>query len=187
MQSNLNHTAMKKLMLIVLLFPVVLMAQSVSVLSGISCSGNAIFGAEFKTNTVGVFVERTINTKYNNLSAPLPNAILSAPIDVIYDGIMIGTTVHIKAMSDILLSAGFGMLNKNTIYYISTQTVYNPNGGVISFADNKMVQISNDQTFAFEISCGKDFFITDNVIFGIKGGVNSCTDIFGTLSVGCKF
>jgi hypothetical protein len=181
---------MKKLMLFVLLFPTVLMAQSVSGFAGISSANNLIYGAEFKSKTAGFFVERYIsNRTYASLSEPSHTAILGAKHDIVYDGLMFGTNLHVKAMSNILISVGIGLLTEQTVYYVINPygNTYSASGNVVSFADTDMIKASGNQVFAFEVSCGKDFEINDNMIIGIKGGVNSRTDIFGTMSIGFQF
>jgi hypothetical protein len=41
-----------------------------------------------------------------------------------------------------------------------------------------------NQKFAMEIGAGRDFNAGDNIIIGIRGGVNNCTNLFGTISIG---
>jgi hypothetical protein len=172
-------------------------AQSVSVFVGASSANNMIYGAEFKSETFGLFVERYVsNREYSTLLAPTPIAVISNMYDIVYDGLMFGTNIHVKGMSNVLFSVGVGLLEKRTIYYVDYPygntynpygNTYNPSGSVVNIADTDRVIVGGKQLFAFEVSCGKDFEINDNMIIGIKGGINNRTDIFGTISLGCKF
>jgi hypothetical protein len=148
--------------------------QNVSVFAGASTNENVMYGIEFKSKTVGLFVERYVCEK-DYLKYILPKGQLkpSAPDNVLYDGIMFGANTHIKALSNILLSAGVGVLNEYTIYTEGYDGVM-------------ITTMKTSQKFALEISAGKDFNVSKYVTIGVKGGVNNCALIFGTVSLGVK-
>lgn len=156
----------------IMMFPKCSKAQDVSLFIGASTNENIMYGAEFKTSKVGFFVEK-YNCKHDYLRYELPSNQLQppSPHTIIYDGVMFGTNYHMKSMTNIILSFGVGILNEYIIY------------GEFGNAPNTMI---SNQKFALEISAGKDFNAGDNIIIGIRGGVNNCTNIFGTLSIGYK-
>lgn len=166
---------MKSLLIsMLLLISIAGSTQNVSVFAGASTNNNLMYGAEFKSKTVGLFIERYLCEKdYPKYVLPTGQDNPSSPDDIVYDGVMFGVNTHIKALSNILLSAGVGVLNEYTVY---TER-YN---GI------RMTTIETSQKFAFEMSAGKDFNVTKCFTIGIKGGVNNRTLIFGTVSLGLK-
>lgn len=161
------------LVIIILMATKCAKAQDVSLFVGASTNENRIYGAEFKTNTVGFFVEK-YNCKHDYLPYELPPNQLQppSPSNVIYDGVMFGANYHLKAMSNTILSLGIGILNEYVIYG--------------EFGDKPTNTMICNQRFGIEMSAGKDYCAGDNIIIGIRGGVNNCTNIFGTISIGYK-
>ena len=164
---------MKKLFLllsILMLVGIQSFSQGVSIFIGASTNENIIYGAEFKSKTIGGYVERYGCEKdYPKYVLPPNQLNRPAPDNVLYDGIMLGGNVHVKSIGNILLSAGIGILTEYTIY---------------EGLENSM---DVSQKFAMEFAAGKDFNATDRIIIGIRGGVNNCTNLFGTISIGFNF
>jgi hypothetical protein len=163
---------MKKLFVllsILMLVAVQSYAQGVSIFVGASTNENTIYGAEFKSKTIGCYVGK-YNSEHNYPKYVLPPNQLKAPTpdNVLYDGVMFGVSTHIKSMGNIVISTGIGILNEYVIYG-DWQNMYS---------------MDVNQKFAMEIGAGRDFNAGDNIIIGIRGGVNNCTNLFGTISIG---
>lgn len=167
-----THNMKKLIIILVVVMPFLSMAQSVSVFVGASTNENTMYGAEFKSKTVGFYVEK-YNCINNYIIYVLPTNQLKppSPDNVLYDGVMFGVNTHIKSIGNIVLSAGIGILNEYVIYEDWSN----------------MYSMTVNQRFAMEISAGQDFNAGDNLIIGVRGGVNNYTNLFGTLSVGYKF
>jgi len=144
-------------------------SQSINVFMGGATKKTVLIGMELRSDNFGFYVSRYYN------KVDLPKRVNSQytsriPGYILYDGIMLGVNKHVECMSEINLFGGVGLLNE---YYI-----YNEGQGKQSMTKN--------QKFAYELGAGKDFRV-NHMNIGLKFGVNSCTSIFGALSVGYGF
>lgn len=156
------------LVAIILLLTTIAYTQSVSAIMGISSNGSILYGAEFKSNNIGGFVERYYYN-VNDLAKLSDDSYLVGSIYAVkYDGIMIGLNYHVKSFSNITLSGGIGILNEYRIYG--------------SFSDYYKV----DNKLAYEISAGVDVINLDHLMVALRGGINTCTNVFGTITIGVK-
>lgn len=152
--------------------PFFTIAQSVSIFAGASTNNNLVYGAEFKSETLGLFVERyQCDKDYPKYVLPINQQKPQMYSNQNYDGIIFGINRHFKALSNVLLSCGIGLLNEYTIYHGDRRTATSMTVG---------------QKFSMELSAGKDFNVCNHFCIGVKGGVNNCTSIFGILSLGVK-
>lgn len=144
-------------------------SQSLNVFMGGAVKNTVLYGIELRSETYGVYVAR-----YGN-KVDLPKKMIQAnysenPIYILYDGVMFGVNRHIECASEINLFVGAGILNEYNIYREQKG------------AKTMLTQ----QKFAFELGAGKDFKL-NNLNVGVKLGVNTCTSVFGSLSIGYGF
>jgi len=144
-------------------------SQSINVFIGGAVKNTMLYGIELRSENYGVYVTRYANNVDLPKKSIQPNQ-SENPISIVYDGLTAGINRHIECLSEVNLFAGVGMLNEYSIY-----------------SEQKgLKSMDTQQKFAFELGAGKDFRL-NNMNIGIKFGVNTCTSIFGALSIGYGF
>jgi len=156
------------LTLIALILHTVAFTQAVSAIIGTSSNGSILYGVEFKSNNIGGFVERYYYNTEDMNKLPENSYLANSIYAVKYDGVMVGINYHVKSFSNITLSGGIGILNEYRIYG--------------SFNDYYEVK----EKLAYEISAGMDVINLEKLVVALRGGINTCTNVFGTVTIGVK-